>query len=311
MQLNFDVYKQLVTDYYIDHKKYTRYFSDKHIEEIDKIASNLDYYYKLKIEILRKELETLSELFDEIYSCLVDGQGVYLLQGFPVKRYTIDKIKLIYQILGKLLGKVLPQNIKKEVITDIINLKKDDIANIRGYLTDIELEFHTDACDFVALLCLDKASIGGISKVASSSLIYEIASGIAPDIVKVGFSELPIKNVENSDLNRPFSFPVYKLFEDKIYSRLVPGYTKSFLNNCTDDKEQKLQLDLLNLIQMIADSPGCHFSMELEPGDIQFLNNNKTYHSRTKFSNSKEHTRHLLRLWLRNEGHSVYPEIFT
>ena len=54
------------------------------------------------------------------------------------------------------------------------------------------------------------------------------------------------------------------------------------------------------LINELAESPEFHFSMMFEPGDIQFLNNHVTLHSRTAFEDfpEPERKRHLLRMWL-------------
>ena len=53
--------------------------------------------------------------------------------------------------------------------------------------------------------------------------------------------------------------------------------------------------------------------MDLEPGDIQLLNNSVVLHARTDFVDYEEpeRRRHLLRLWLNVEtGRSVDPDAF-
>ncbi|KAF8712464.1 hypothetical protein AX14_013072 [Amanita brunnescens Koide BX004] len=44
-----------------------------------------------------------------------------------------------------------------------------------------------------------------------------------------------------------------------------------------------------------------NLGLNFQKGDIQYINNLGIFHARDAFRDSSEHTRHLLRLWLRNE----------
>jgi hypothetical protein len=61
-----------------------------------------------------------------------------------------------------------------------------------------------------------------------------------------------------------------------------------------------LQHEALDAIQDLASTPEYCFSMWLEPGDLQLLNNHVVIHSRTHYEDfeAPEQKRHLLRLWL-------------
>jgi hypothetical protein len=39
----------------------------------------------------------------------------------------------------------------------------------------------------------------------------------------------------------------------------------------------------------------------MQPGDLTFINNYGVLHSRTAFEDDETHTRHLVRMWLKNE----------
>jgi hypothetical protein len=60
------------------------------------------------------------------------------------------------------------------------------------------------------------------------------------------------------------------------------------------------QQEAMALLDSLAGSERFHYSMMFEPGDIQFLNNHVTLHSRTAFEDHEEpaRKRHLLRMWL-------------
>ncbi|MFT5896492.1 MAG: hypothetical protein ACI8VW_003375, partial [bacterium] len=61
-----------------------------------------------------------------------------------------------------------------------------------------------------------------------------------------------------------------------------------------------------------ANDPDLHFSMQLEPGDMQFVYNHSQLHDRTGFTDwpDKSKRRHLLRLWLTIEGDRPLPDSF-
>ena len=60
------------------------------------------------------------------------------------------------------------------------------------------------------------------------------------------------------------------------------------------------QREALDLIDEIAAKPEFNLTMMFEPGDMQFLNNHLTLHTRTAFEDhpEPERKRHLLRLWM-------------
>ena len=53
-------------------------------------------------------------------------------------------------------------------------------ANARGYMTNVEMRFHTDACDYVGLLCLQTPMSGGASRIASSVTVYNTMLRLMP-----------------------------------------------------------------------------------------------------------------------------------
>jgi Taurine catabolism dioxygenase TauD, TfdA family len=60
------------------------------------------------------------------------------------------------------------------------------------------------------------------------------------------------------------------------------------------------QVELLDLIDALAQDPELHLDMDFVPGDIQWLANRTILHSRTGYEDHADpgRRRHLLRLWL-------------
>jgi hypothetical protein len=54
----------------------------------------------------------------------------------------------------------------------------------------------------------------------------------------------------------------------------------------------------LDIIESIAERN--HLKLKLQPGDVLFFNNLGLLHSRKRYNDAPGHSRHLVRLWLRN-----------
>ena len=62
---------------------------------------------------------------------------------------------------------------------------------------------------------------------------------------------------------------------------------------------QRAQVEALKAVQMLAERHALR--LDLEPGDLLFLNNLGLLHARNGFTDSSEQKRHLIRLWLHND----------
>ncbi|HKV41796.1 MAG TPA: TauD/TfdA family dioxygenase [Blastocatellia bacterium] len=73
------------------------------------------------------------------------------------------------------------------------------------------------------------------------------------------------------------------------------------------------QNEALDLLDSLADDPRMHLTMQLEPGDIQLVNNHTLLHDRTAFEDWPEpdRKRHLLRLWLAPAGARPLPLVYS
>ena len=71
-------------------------------------------------------------------------------------------------------------------------------------------------------------------------------------------------------------------------------------------------VEALDLFDAVANDPELNFSMQLQPGDMQFVYNHSLLHDRTGFVDWPDPTkkRHLLRLWLSLAGDRPLPACF-
>jgi Taurine catabolism dioxygenase TauD, TfdA family len=62
------------------------------------------------------------------------------------------------------------------------------------------------------------------------------------------------------------------------------------------------QVEALNAMHFVAEEHGV--TIKLEKGDVMFWNNLGLLHCRNGFTDSAEHKRHLVRLWLHSENNA-------
>jgi hypothetical protein len=183
-------------------------------------------------------------------------------------------------------------------------------ANTRGYMTSAEMRFHTDACDYVGLLCLQTSKSGGASRVASSVTVYNCMLARRPDLVEAlcgDFYRSRSGEVSPGDL--PY-------FKQPIFS-FTEGYFSATGAGAVIDKAQNLpgvpkftpmQKEAIDAYRQTVDE--CALDIGFERGDIQFLNNFVMLHTRREYQDwpDSARKRHLLRLWLYDPAGRKIPE---
>ncbi|MFN2460361.1 MAG: TauD/TfdA family dioxygenase [Candidatus Velthaea sp.] len=228
------------------------------------------------------------------------GRGFALVRGLPVERYDDALLAAMYWGIGTHLGTAIPQNARGDLLGHV----RDEGLTLdnplaRGYQTRAAQSLHVDRCDVVGLLCYRKARRGGLSRIVSSMRIYNELLARAPWYVGV--------------LYKPFAIDMRgeeRPGEEPVYYRPVFSYHAGVLScgcNYTyiRDGQKKIgrpltavETEALDLFYEIAEE--LVLTMDLEPGDMQFLNNYVILHDRTAYDDEDEpdRKRHMLRLWL-------------
>jgi hypothetical protein len=182
-------------------------------------------------------------------------------------------------------------------------------AHTRGYMTNAEMRFHTDACDYVGLLCLHPSKCGGESRIASSVTVYNRMLEIRPDLVKVLTEDFyRSRSGEVSPLELPY-------FKQPIFS-FTDGYFSATGVGAVIDKAQQLpgvpkftpaQKEAVEVYRQTVEA--CALDIDFERGDIQFLNNFVMLHTRREYEDwpEEQRKRHLLRLWLYDAEGRIIP----
>ena len=241
-----------------------------------------------------------------IYEGLKSGHGLALIKGLPVPGEEIELIDLasIYWGIGRHLGMATPNNPEGDMLGHITDLgKSQSDPNSRGYQTREAMDYHCDQCDIVGLICIRAAKEGGISKVASSVAMYNALLERHPDYAEALTDALYwTKHGEYGEGELPYyTSPVFNFFNGQLCTSFGPKHIlKGHALPETPDITE-LQMTAIRVAEELAHEQRCE--MVLEPGDMQFVNNYVTLHTRSDYVDHDDPAkkRLLWRLWLMND----------
>jgi hypothetical protein len=301
-----------------------RPFTAPEIDEIDAALRALERRGVTWPKFGRDEfpLPTLAGAFRTVLDELEHGRGFVLLRGFPVERYTEAQLKTIYWGVGAYLGHHRYQNATGELIGEVRDENRR-YGEVREPSMDPTLgrssrnkarsagplRFHTDRCDVVSLLCVRKAKRGGLSKIVSAVSVSNEILKSRPDLHALLWEDYwrSRQGEEAGGEKKVFPMPIFCLHDGKFTTQ----YSRTFV-----EAAQKLP-DVPRMTTAQDEALDLHaemceelcFTMELEPGDWQLLNNHVIYHGRTHYedANGADQDRLLFRLWLATPNSRALP----
>jgi hypothetical protein len=262
-------------------------------------------------------LPTLGPVLRAVVDELLEGRGFVLLRGFDVERYARAAQAIAFMGLGSHLGVPRSQNAKGHLLGHVKDLGLDvDDPNVRYYQTHRKLEYHTDSCDIVGLLCLKTAKAGGESFIVSSMTLYNEVCRRRPDLVPALFQPYPTdRRGEVPEGMQPwFDMPIFHWHAGRLSCIYVRQYIESAQRLFPQAARlSRQQVEAMDLLDALSNEPDIHLSMAFQPGDMQFLHNHVILHSRNDFENWPEPARHrhLLRLWLAPARGRPLPGVFA
>jgi len=240
--------------------------------------------------------------------------GMCLLKGFPVDEWTEQEARLAYWGMSLHMGVARTQNRASEIMNDVRNEGGEyKVKGGRGYNTNAGLDFHQDSCDVVGLLCRRTAKAGGTSKVISSIALYEEVQRRRPDLIPVLKGTFFHSYQGTQDPSQPpyYRCPIFGSHPEYFAARTNRKNTAAAQRDFPElPRLTAQQIEALDLLDELMPSELLCYTMELEQGDMQLLNNYVTLHSRTPFEDHDEpdRKRHLFRLWLAVPGSQPLPD---
>ena len=248
-------------------------------------------------------LPTLSAKIADWRREIATGRGFVVVRGLPVQDWGEEKAAMAYWGIGHHLGDPGAQNPQNELLGHVIDYGEEaDNPIVRRYRTTGNIDFHCDAADAVGLLCLQTAKQGGQSRIVSSVAIFNEICATRPDLIATLFKPfaLDLRGEEKPGEPGFITIPPAQYTAD---GGLKTFYHSEYFRSAERHEAVDFDAataDLLDLYDGLCLRPDLQLDMWLEPGDMQFISNHTTIHSRTEYEDwpERERKRHLLRLWL-------------
>lgn len=263
----------------------------------------------LDVPQLRRRLHTISD-------SLEDGLGFHVLQGLPLKNWTLHQSQTVFWTLASLAGYPEGQDKAGSVMHSVRdkgkNLQQDSAA--RGYETNNELTFHNDGSDAVMLLCINTGVSGGESKLLSGGFLFNEMLRQAPELVELLQHPVHYDTREQHPDGRTVqSVPIFNHHAGKLSLLYKRSYLLSAQRFPHVPRLTDAHLRAIDLLESIANEPTHHLTFSMEKGDILFANNYSVLHSRTAYVDHEalEDKRHLLRTWLTLNNGRALPPVFA
>jgi hypothetical protein len=256
-------------------------------------------------------LPGLAAVMQDVRRELIDGRGIVMLQGFPVTRFDRLGQVIAYLGVGSYLGRRIAQNAIGHLLGHVKDLGGDySNPNVRAYVTRAELHFHTDAAEYVGLLCLHGSRSGGESRIASSVTVYNYLLGKRPDVVRLLLDDWHFtKSGEHDPGELPYFTQPIMGFVDGYFS--AGGIGALGIKSQSVPGVPRWTPEQTEAVSVYQDAvQACAIDIPFSPGDIQFLNNHVMLHSRRSFEDwpDEARKRHLLRLWLQDPAARPIPD---
>ncbi len=261
-------------------------------------------------------LPTLGPRLRSLAGELDRGRGFWLLRGLPIDDVDERQAAFAYWGLGLHMGIPVSQNGRGHLLGHVTDEGRDYRTDptARGYQTTLKLRYHTDSSDVVGLLCLQPARSGGLSSVASTTTVYNEVVRRRPDLANLWFEPWYYdRRGEVAPGDPPwFRTPLAVWADDLLSIRFVRTFLESAVRHDDVPPLDADRLEFLDLVESIAEEPGIALHMDFQPGDIQFVCNYSTFHSRTAYEDHDDpaRKRHLLRLWLTLHEGRPLPDDF-
>ena len=254
------------------------------------------------------------ELMRHVKEQLVNGMGLVVLNKLPITTLSKNEMKQIYWVLSGMIERPVAQSFDGRLLYDVIDTGKKIGVRTRGDLTNQELSWHTDygfnlPPPFIGRFALKTAPQGGVSRVASMLNAHNLMFKMYPDFLRRLYQpfwwnrqgEHPVGD------NTTHFFPIFSKDGNEVRGQYIKWLLYKGYELKGVEFDELGQSALEKMFDIMSD-PNNHITFDLEPGQIQYINNFSLAHSRTEYadSNKTREKRHLVRIFLRDRGRRSY-----
>jgi hypothetical protein len=304
--------------------------------EVDHLTSNEDWVFtiteteKRRLSGLIKSVhEEGRDLFDyspdefdfgsswktiaKAVSEALHGKGLALIKGLPRKNLSHEEFKLLSWAIGLKVGVARPQGLASQYISPVRDIGTNyRAANGRGYSSNAKLDFHVDVADLTTLTCYNKARSGGQSMISSGVTAQNYLFKERPDLAEIAYQYFYFsrQNEEAPDEKSFYGLPLFEEENGNLFCNWNRNRVQSAQKIEGVTRLSAAQKEAMYVLDEILRRPELMYTMYLEPGDLQILNNYTMFHSRTEYVDFKNESdkRCLYRLWLAPPDSIKLPE---
>lgn len=240
-------------------------------------------------------------------------KGLSIVRGLPREDLNHEEFRLLSWAIGLKAGVARPQGLASQYISAVQDAGTDyRAANGRGYSSNAELDFHVDVADLTILTCYNKAKSGGQSMISSGVTAHNYLIKERPDLAEIAYQHFYFsRQEEQAPDEKPFySLPLFEEEKGNLFCNWNRNRVQSAQNIEGIPELSKLQKETMDFLDEILTRPELMYTIYLEPGDMQIINNYRMFHSRTGYLDYENDLkkRCLYRLWLSPPDSIKLPE---
>jgi alpha-ketoglutarate-dependent taurine dioxygenase len=256
------------------------------------------------------DLPVSARLMDRVRVKLLHGEGLVVLDRFPVERYTVEQNRALGWLLAAMLGPVVAQKWDGTRVYDVKDSGQPLGYGVRRSVTNLAQPFHTDggwlwkAPALVGLFCLESADEGGLSRFVSLATAHEELRARDPELLTRLYQPFwwDRQAEHASDDSRVSRHPVFEGDRRGLSARYYEDYVVKG-HALSGEPLDAAGTAALAALRDIVDAPEHWVEFRIAKGQLQYVNNRRFAHSRTAFADSEGTSRrHMLRFWNREEG---------
>jgi hypothetical protein len=297
---------------------WTERFDDQELLELDRAMRHAQSVSGDLLELSKQDfpLPTVAIRLKRIENELINGRGFALLRGLSRSTYSNDELCLLYWGIGLHLGNPWPQNKHGHMLGDVTDQGKTrGDYGVRGNELPGPLPYHSDGSDLVGLLCLQMAAVGGLSAICNALAIHNDMVREHPQLAAELYLPQPndFRGEQAPGKSSWYQMPVFTDFDDRLFVRYIRTYIKASQLLPEAPRVSARAEEAMQLLDRMTEDPKYNILMDLQPGDMQFINNYHVLHARTDYRDDRAsgRVRHLKRLWLETTVLQQRPKYFA
>lgn len=255
-------------------------------------------------------LPRLGPRLDRMIDELEGGRGVGLVRGAPLAALDLASVERMFWGIALQVGIPEPQDASGRRLHHVRAERRfGDAAaarrafrqsNLRGYQTDVELNFHGDGSDALLFLCLRDAPEGGLTRLASAGAAFNRVLAQSPALACALQQPYPFDTRGELGPERPFQLaPIFVEHAGRMNILYKRGYVELAKSIPGAPPLTSAQCEAMDLLDEVLADPALYYEFKLAPGDVLMANNYSVLHARTRFTDAEDpaRARHMLRIW--------------